>query len=140
MDTSDGGLPPRQAPTAGKPTGAKKKTQVSPVRNLVGVILLLVLVPVGVIEFKAGYDYNRAVDRLNAAVGNESGDLLGQDAVEKMIGKTPDGPLVRDDGGVGNTQKATYTWRGIFKTRSFDAYYTLSKPPGLVRVGEETTK
>ncbi len=132
MDTSGGGLPPRQGPRAGKPAVAKrKKSGVSPTRNLVGLVLLLVLVPVGLIEFKANRDYNQAMEKLNATIGKESGDLLNQGEIEKMIGKTPDRPFVQDV--ESNTQSTTYTWRGVFKSRTIKAYYTLSRPPGLTR-------
>jgi hypothetical protein len=132
MDTSGGGLPPRQGPRAGKPAITKrKKSGVSPTRNLVGLILLLVLVPVGLIEFKANRDYNQAMEKLNATIGKESGDLRNQEEIEKMIGKTPDRPFIQDV--ESNTQSTTYTWRGVFKSRSIKVYYTLSRPPGLTR-------
>ena len=109
-----------------------RKPQVSPVRNLAGVVLLVVLAGVGFLEYSANQGYNSAMNSLDAALGNEEGDLLTQAEVEAMIGKTADGPLEA----VGGELRGRYTWRGLFRSYDLTAYYLDQKPPRLLRLGD----
>lgn len=103
------------------------KAKVSPLRNVLALLVLIILVVIAVMEINANMSYNAASKKLDAAVKREEGDLLSQDDVEKMIGKKPDGPLVEEGGRL----KAKYTWRGVFRTYGLTAEYRKGTKPAL---------
>ncbi len=108
------------------------KPRVSPARNIASLLLLAALAGVGLMEFSANQGYNSAVTRLDAVLATEDGDLLTQAEVERLIGKTPDGPLEE----VGDERRAHYTWRGLVRSYLLTAYYRDQDPPRLIRLGE----
>jgi hypothetical protein len=104
--------------------------KVSPLRNLIGLVVLLAVITVGVVEVMANMGFNNAVNALNGKLKDVE---LGpsQPEVEKLMGKTPDGPGVRE----GSESRVRYTWRGVFRSYSLVAYYTTGEnPPHLLRV------
>jgi hypothetical protein len=116
-----------------KPRG---KTKVSPIRNVIGLILLVVLVTVAVLEFSANRGYTAAMNKLTASMPSEDdpkAELLPMTDAEKIIGKAADGPAVKEEG----LMKKTYTWRGAVRSYKLAAYYSLGAPSALVRFSNE---
>lgn len=111
---------------------AKAKAKVSPLRNVLALLLLIALSVVAYMEWNANRQYNAASAKLDKALAKEEGDMLPQDEVEKMIGKKPDGPLVEEKG----VMKARYTWRGVFKTHGITAEYRKGEA-GLAQLSVE---
>jgi hypothetical protein len=133
MADGDGGgseqLEPRK--TEG---GGKKK--ISPLRNVIGVVLLVTFATVAVLEFQANRGYNAAMNALVAKMpSDEDADagLLPMVEAEKLIGKPADGPAVKE----ANLLKKTYTWRGAVRTHKLVAFYSVGDPSGLVRIGND---
>jgi hypothetical protein len=111
----------------------KTKKQVSPVRNIIGLAVLIGCSAIAFIEYNANHQYNAGVTKLDATLAKEEGDMLSKDQVEAMLGKAPDSePVVQ-----GDELKATYTWKGVFRTYSLTTYYTNQKPPKLRRTESE---
>jgi hypothetical protein len=79
---------------------------------------------VGFREVSANRDFATAVRKLEAALANEEGGLLSKQEVERMIGRSADGPPVNE----GGESKVSYTWRGVFRTYHLGASYTQSRP------------
>jgi hypothetical protein len=116
---------------------AKVKPKVSPMRNLIGVILLVVFSCAAFLEISSNRAYTSAITKLEARMPKDStdpsdknGTLPSQVEVEKLIGKAPSGPLVKE----GGEQKATYSWQGLRKKYLLKAYYTNEKAPNLIRI------
>lgn len=117
-----------------------KKTKVSPTRNIIGVILLIGFSAAAILEFTANRGFTSASKKLVARMPDDNSDPNGKDAelptkieVEKLIGKSPDGPLVKESG----EQLATYSWQGLKKKYVIKAYYTTDKQPSLKRFETE---
>lgn len=118
----------------------KPKAKVSPARNVIGVILLVGFSSAAILEVVANRGYNSAVTKIEARMPKDSMDpsdknsvLPTQKEAEKLIGKGPDGPLVKE----GHDQKATYSWQGLRKKYTLKAYYTNEKEPSLIRIETE---
>jgi hypothetical protein len=114
----------------------KGKTKVSPIRNVLGLILLVVLVTVAVLEFSANRGYTAAMNKLTASMPSEEdpkAELLPMTTAEKLIGKVADGPAVKEEG----YMKKTYTWRGAVRSYKLAAFYSLGEPAALVRFANE---
>jgi hypothetical protein len=111
-------------------TGAPKK-QISPARNIIGLVVLLALVAVGWLEYSAKIGYNGAVKALEARSQDEEKGLMEVQEAETMLGKSPDGPGidVMDDGRM--FTKKTYTWRALLKPQTLTAFYTKEVTPHL---------
>lgn len=116
---------PAPAPAAGK-----AKAKVSPTRNAISLVLLIVLLVVGGLELTALFQFNGAVSKLDQALEANEVDLLPLEQVEELLGKQPDGPLQPGDPG---TRQTTYTWRGALRSHVLTAYYSYGDKPGLVR-------
>jgi hypothetical protein len=125
MAVHDEGTAPEGAAPQGTKPGPKK---VSPLRQAIGVVLLVAFSAVAYLEWDANRRSSAAMTRLNQALENEEGDLLSKDQVEKMIGRQPDGPGVAQ----GPELKVTYTWRGVFRKYPLVAIY-IKNPPVLLR-------
>lgn len=127
---------------AGTPaTPAKPKAKVSPTRNILGLILLLVFGTVFFFEISAVRGFNSAVQAIEAKLPKEDPknptaqlpELPSQVEIEKIIGRPADGPPVRE----GAETKLVYTWKGLIKTFKLKAYYSNGSNPSLVRIDTE---
>lgn len=119
---------------------AAGRAKVSPARNILGVILLILFSTTAVMEFLANRRFSTAVDAIQKRMPKEpsSGsaiveDLPTQVETETILGRSPDGPLVSEDG----NQKATYTWQGLLRKHVLTAYYTNALKPHLIRVATD---
>jgi hypothetical protein len=119
---SEGTAPGRAEP------GLKKK--VSPVRNAIGLVLLVVLSAVAYLEWDANRRSNAGIAKLNLALAKEEGDLLTMEQVEGLLGRGPDGPGVTE----GRELKVAYSWRGVFRKYPLIAVYKNGKEPALLRI------
>ena len=115
---------------------AKAKPNVSPVRNIIGVVLLIAFSGAAILEFTANRGFNAATKSLTARLPDDTTESNSKNSemptkveAEKLIGKAPDGPLVKMEG----EQKATYSWQGLKKKYVIKAYYTNDKTPALRR-------
>ena len=112
----------------------KAKTQVSPARNAVAVVLLVVFSAAAYLEWNANRQSGAAIARLNRAMAKDEdedgGNLLSKEQVETLIGRGPDGPGVDQDG----MTKVTYTWKGAFRQYPLTTFYTKQDPPKLLRI------
>jgi hypothetical protein len=114
------------APGRAEP-GLKKK--VSPVRNAIGLVLLVAFSAVAYGEWDANRRSSAGIAKLNRALANEDGDLLTMEQVEGLLGRGPDGPGVAE----GQELKVAYTWRGVFRKYRLIAVYTNKRQPALLR-------
>ncbi|WP_169978026.1 hypothetical protein [Tautonia rosea] len=108
----------------------KTKAKVSPARNAISMVLLIVLLIVGGLELNALFQFNSAVDRLDKALESNEDDLLPLTQVEEILGKKPDGPLQDDQPGM---QSTTYTWRGAIRSHVLVGFYSYGDAPGMVK-------
>ncbi len=119
-----------------------RKKKVSPARNVVSTILLIVFATVAALEFRGNYQFNRAVTAINARLPSQAdeakpnsklAEIPTREETEKIIGKAADGPAVSE----GGFEKATYTWRGAIRKHTLTAYYQGKKKPNLVKISTE---
>lgn len=120
------------------PSGSKPKAKVSPVRNIVGVVLLLAFSGTAAAEFLAYRSYTEAGEKLKklipATLEEPKADAANtQEKVEKEIGLGTRAKLKNEVG----ERSATYNWRGVLRTHKIKAYYTVGDPPCLVRIDTE---
>ena len=111
-------------------TPPKPKAKVSPARNAISLVLLIVLLVVGGLELTALFQFNGAVNSLDQALEANTADLLPREDVEQILGKEADRELQPSDRG---TQQTTYTWQGAIRAHTLTAYYSFGEKPGLVR-------
>ena len=116
---------------------AKKKAKVSPVRNVIGLVLLVVIGTTAIVELTTVQRYNSVVSAVRKRLPKDSSDPLAKfperpsrSEAEKIIGRSADGPLVD----AGPEKSTTYTWRGLIRTHVLTAYYTTDEKPALIRV------
>jgi hypothetical protein len=121
--------PAAASPEAGA-TASTPKAKVSPARNAVSLVLLIVLLIVGGLELTALFQFNGAVSKLDQALEANQDDLLPLTDVEALLGKQPDGPLQPADRG---TQQTSYTWQGAIRAHKLTAFYSYGEKPGMVR-------
>ena len=114
--------------TLGPRTPPKTKAKVSPMRNVIAVVVLVLCVGAAVVELRANQGYNNAVDKLS--LKNDA--MPNQVEAEKIIGKRPDGPMIPDE--TGNEQKASYSWQGLRGKYVLKVLYTKDKIPVVVRL------
>ncbi|MHB1557577.1 MAG: hypothetical protein ACYC61_08870 [Isosphaeraceae bacterium] len=115
--------PSSSAPNATTPP----KPEVSPTRNLIGLIVLVVVLVVGGMQVMAVFGYNSAVRRLNDRTADETKDQVTEEEAEALMGKKPDGEGTKVEGAGFTFLKKTYRWGGPIKSYSVFAYYTTSK-------------
>ena len=101
-----------QSPSAtGKAVPPKKG--VSPVRNAIGLVVLIAVVVVGVLRSTSAMaSFNSAVNALNDRMADEDKDLMTQSEAETLIGKPPDDAGSDFQLGSATYTKKTYTWKG----------------------------
>ena len=109
------------------------KKPISPVRNIVGLIVLAAVVVVGVIEYSAYFGHRWAAAALKARVENDEKDLMTMQEAETLLGNSGDAPAADDKGNPYGLSKKTYTWRGVLKQYTLTAYYTKEKEPHLTQ-------
>ncbi len=124
---------------------AQPKAKVSPVRNVVGIVLLVVFGGTAIVEFMAYRNHSTAVSTMQGMlpkakqglnVEDPYTDVPGRppkDQVEKAIGLSAPAKL-KDEGA---ERSATYNWRGLVRTHKLKAFYTRVDPPRLIRVETE---
>jgi hypothetical protein len=107
------------------------KQPVSPLRNIIGLIVLAVVVVFGWLEYSAKSGYNAAVKSLDERSKVEDKGLMTLAEAEAMMNKAADdaGSDVQD-GNVTFTKK-NYTWKGVINSYTVAAYYTKQKEPAL---------
>src|SRR3954447_13828389 len=103
-------------PETAKPAPRKK---ISPVRNAIGVVLLVSLSAVAYLEWDANRRSTAAIQKLNQALASEEAGLLTMEQVEGLLGRGPGGPGVAE----GREMRVTYTWRGVFRRYRLVAVY-----------------
>ena len=104
-------------------TGSPKK-KVSPTRNLIGFVVLVVVLAVAGFQYAALIRYSVAVKALDArAVDDDKGLTTNQEA-DSVLNKAPDGPGSDFTEEGRNFTKKTYTWQGPLKSFTLTAYYT----------------
>ena len=69
--------------------GAPKKP-VSPVRNIIGLVVLIAVCVVGWFQYSALAGYNAAVNELEARSQEEDKDLMTESEAETLLDKEPD--------------------------------------------------
>lgn len=112
--------PSSSAPNATTPA----KPEVSPTRNLIGLIVLVVVVIVGGMQVMARMGYSSAVGKLNDRANDETKDLMSEEEAETLMGgKKPLGEAEKVQDGNFAFLKKTYTWSGPIKSYPLYAYY-----------------
>jgi hypothetical protein len=112
------------------PAGASKEG-VSPVRNIIGLIVLLIVLIVGGLQVWAKTSYNSAVSALDERTKDESKDLLKVNEAENLIGHPPDDAGREVDETYRKYLKKTYTWHGLLQSYTLTAFYTRGTDPRL---------
>jgi hypothetical protein len=112
-----------------KPSSSKRK--VSPLRNAIGLVVLVTVIVVGGLQYSVKRGYNTAATALNERMQEEEKDLLGEQEAENLLGKSADGPGSDFRDGFREFTKKTYTWRGLLKSYTLTAFYTKSVNPAL---------
>jgi len=125
--------------SAAKPTGSPKK-RVSPARNVIGLVVLLVVLAAGWFQYSAVLGYNAAVKALAARMNDEEKDLLSDQEATSLFGKSPDAPGTDVKDGTVSYTKKTYTWRGPLKSYTLTAFFTKGADPGLHHYEPEGAK
>ena len=117
------------------------KEPVSPVRNVIGLIVLVAVVVVGGLEVWAKTRYNTAVNALNDRMKDEDKGLMTLSEAETMIGKAPDDAGSDVQEGSFTFLKKNYTWKGLINSYTLSAYYTNKAAPALhhIEAGKEYT-
>jgi len=120
-------------------TGSPKK-RVSPVRNVIGVVVLIAVLVAGWMQYSAKSGYNATVTALNERIKDEEKGLMSVQETEILLGKAPDGPGEDIKENNQSFTKKTYTWPGLLKSYTLTAFYTKGSQPGLHHFEPEGTK
>lgn len=122
---------PRSADARGARSGEKAK--VSPARNIIGLVLLIVCAAAAAVEILATRGYNAAVAHLEKIIPQDSTDPTAKKVpradVERLIGKAPSGELKKLGGG---EEEALYVWQGL-RRHAVKAYYESQAPENIIR-------
>jgi hypothetical protein len=129
-----------QSPAATGEAGPQKKKGVSPARNAIGLVALVVVVAVGAIQYTALARFNSAVKALNDRMAVEDKELMTEPEAEALIGKAPDDAGSDVQIGTASYTKKTYTWKALLKPYTLSAYYTKGKTPLLHHTESEGEK
>jgi hypothetical protein len=117
---------------------AKKK--VSPARNAIGLVVLIVVVIIGCFQYAAFFGFKAAVKALDTRMGAEDKDLVSEQEAESMFGRSPDGPGSDFQDRTGDFTKKTYTWWGPLKSFTVTAFYAKRANPFLHHYETEGAK
>ncbi len=110
-------------PSPTENTGSPKK-KASPTRNLIGLIVLVVVLPVAGFQYAALIRYTVAVKALDARAVDDDKGLMTNQETDSLLGKAPDGPGSDFTEEGRHFTKKTYTWRGPLKSFTLTAVYT----------------
>ncbi len=116
------------------------KTPISPMRNIIGIVVLIAVVAVGWIQYSQLLAFNAIVAKLDARAKDETASLMTVQEAEGLLGKTPDGPGTDFSDGNFNFTKKTYTWPALLKSYTLTAYYTKEKESHLHHFESEGAK
>jgi hypothetical protein len=111
------------SPSPTENTGSPKK-KVSPTRNVIGLIALVVVLAVTGFQYAALIRYTVAVKALDARAVDDDKGLMTNQEVDSLLGKAPDGPSSDFTEEGRNFSKKTYTWQGPLKSFTLTAVYT----------------
>ena len=116
---------------------AKKTAKVSPARNVISLVLLVVVGTTAIVELTTLQRYNSVVSALKKRLPKDNNDPLTKVAErpsraesEKIIGRAADGPLAV----AGSEKFTTYTWHGLIRKHVLTAFYTTDEKPALIRI------
>ncbi len=104
-------------------TGSPKK-KVSPARNLIGLIVLVVVLAVAGFQYAALIRYSFAVKALDARALDDDKGLMTNQEADSLLDKAPDGPGSDFTEEGRRFTKKTYTWQGPLKSFTLTAFYT----------------
>ncbi len=110
-------------PSPTENTGSPKK-KVSPTRNLIGLIVLVVVLAVAGFQYAALIRYTVAVKALDARALDDDKGLMTNQEADSLLDKAPDGPGSDFTEEGRRFTKKTYTWQGPLKSFTLTAYYT----------------
>jgi hypothetical protein len=110
--------------SVGPEKSAPPKKQISPARNIIGLIVLAAVLVVCWFEYSAVLGFNAAVKALEARTLQEDQGLATVAEAETLLGKEADGPAEDFKEGAWNFNKKTYTWKGLLKQHTLTAYFT----------------
>ncbi len=111
-----------------------------PARNLIGLVLLVVVVAVGWLQYSALGGYNSAVKSLDSRTKAEDQSLMTLEETEKLIGRSPDGPGTTSKERDRTIIKKTYTWPGMLKSYKLTVFYMKLSDIRLLRYETEVAK
>jgi hypothetical protein len=117
--------------STGAESAATPKKKVSPARNAIGIIFLIVAVSIALSQFYAVLGYKAAVKALDARSQDEDKGLMQVPEVETLLGKSPDGPDTDFQEGNRTFTKKTYTWPAVLKSYTLTVFYTKGLGPCL---------
>jgi hypothetical protein len=109
--------------------GPVKKKGVSPARNAIGIVALVVASVLAFFEVSAAVRSRAAIDRLESAVTKNEQDLMSPDEVAELLGRAADGPIADPQ----NDPTQTFTWSGILRKHQIVATYTRGTVQGLLK-------
>jgi hypothetical protein len=125
--------------SAPKKAGPSKKP-VSPARNAISLVVLIAVLVIGYLEISARVGYTMAVNALEKRLNDEEHALPTLEEAEKIIGKQADdaGGDVQDPATSFTYLKKNYTWRGLIKSYTLEAFYTTKQiTPALHHIKTE---
>jgi hypothetical protein len=118
-----------------------KHSAVSPVRNIIGIVLLVAFCVVGWSQHSAKDGYNTAVMALNARAQDPEKDLMTVSEAEELMGKKqPDSPGTVAQEDLLTFTKRTYTWKGSLRSYTVTAYYSKGEVPRLDHFETDTAE
>jgi hypothetical protein len=126
--------------SAGNETTVPTKKKVSPARNVIGLIVLIVMIAIGWFQYSAVIGYNAAVKAMDARTTAEDKDLMSVQEAETLLGKAPDGPGTDFQEGNRSFTTKTYSWWGPLKSYTLTAFYTKGASPYLHHFETEGAK
>lgn len=109
---------------------------VSPARKIISLILLILLLVVAGLEFRASLAFNSAVAKLQArldllakpdAPPKEKQEQGSLESINQLVGRQPDGELKEQDAFL----RTTYTWKSLLQTLTVVADFQDLEPPVL---------
>jgi hypothetical protein len=111
--------------------------KISTTRKLIGPVLLIAATVVAVVEFRAFFEADRAVKRLELAQDedrkNKSQSTLTKERVQTLMGRAPSSDGDKD----GMYEKQVYVWSGLIRKYRLTAFYEGGDEPRMVNFNIE---